>query len=651
MIAAGSIFALLAAGASPEGNATLFSPFSPDRIADLRRAFEKGDLVTVERGRARMRDRGQDVEVGSIALLDDLSRLVRCLPLGAIPIDERGPYRGARLLVRLERIRLEQVLRGDDGVEPLALEALLGEPPLYQWAPAAQTAQLVRWPDESERWSGEVIEGRFERTKCPRLKGALKETSPEAHAERSRHRARAIRETLAVLLAELDALPTLAASEVALAYASSISTLPRFELSPEWAARLIAALEAGEPSIRSAGWILLARRHELREERDAARALYRRILELGLAGGARSLSLDEESRVRARLVGLEEPDWPAVLGAARAPEPLPPRDEQVLANAEARALYALRRWDELMTFGRIWLTKPRDSGPFDAGTRELLLRVSLELDAATAMAWVEEVGPRTDSGHRAALDQLGKLAIESKRTDLATRVYDRLRIEAIEDRNKRGPSASADEARWLAERARIEFLEDDAEAFAGFIDQILALSVVVAERPLARFAAHREIARLVQDLIGRLTNEIASKPERRRFAALLLEAAVALGKQPSRWKEVLEQDASMLQVLAGPYAPGRDGRVRAAARSGTKDREKLRRERRVRQIGEVVVPRLPPRLEAPDQPTPLPVVGSFVVYERPGGEWAAGAPWAELERARKQANESKQAKTKPNTRP
>jgi hypothetical protein len=612
------------------------SPLSaPTDVADLRARFLAGDLVTLARGRALLQDRGQDVRVGPIALLDDLSRLVRCLPIGPLPDDESPIYRSARMLVRLERVRLESLAK--DGAYPeSSLADLLVEPPLYPTKVAVDPDLVVRWPLEQERWPGEIIDAQIVASRCPTKAGALKESDPKAHARGRRTRARAIRELLSSLVGELDRLPPETKGEVATAYLDLATAAEGFELPDQWDRALLVALEKSTPPWKSAGLIMLARLRELDEDDQGARVLYREVLERA------DPTEEEDSRVRTRLAGLTEPRWAEVLDIAHGVKKVRPVDAPALANAEARALYALGRFTELQTFGRAWLRRAHKEDVVDRSTRELLVRLALELEPPEAIAWIEEIGPDDPRNRSERLDELGKLAIEANDLDLAIHIYDKLRTEAgVEE--KRTPTAAAEAAHWIAERAIIEFALEDAEAFAGFIDEILLLAQREGERPLARIAPLREIARLCQELIGRITNEVESKPERRKFAALLLEAASALSQKPSRYQPMLEQYTESLKALAGSYAVGRDGRAPLPRRKPSLDaatrKRKRAQKRRVKELGEVVVPRLPPRLETEDVTTAVPSVESFLVYESAGGTWRTGPPWAALVDARKKAKQ------------
>jgi hypothetical protein len=607
---------------------------TPLSIEELRDSFLRGDLVTLERGRAILRDRGVDVELGSLGLLDDLARLVRCLPLGPVPAAETDQLLAARLVARVERIRLERVLKDSAYSESPLLELFM-HPPLYQLEAPGQTLELVRWPIEEERWPGEVIEGIPEKGVCPVRAGALRETDGKIHAANAKIRAAAERAATTAVLPLLPDLPDPAAGKIALAYLRDAVDAESFVFPIEWADRLEAGLRRGEPRVRSAGLVMLARAREINADVAGALDLYR---QLALD---ETTTTEEDSRVRVRLAALEEPDWDRVLEVVRGVRKARDVDERVLSYAQARALYAKHEFDALMTFGRVWLRKTRGGNRFDDATRDLLLRLAVELDPAQAMAWIEEIGE--ESKVRDRLDELGKLSLETDNLALATAIYDRLRVLAASERKKRGPAAASEEAHWIAQRALIEFAAEDAEAFAGFMDALVALAVEQGEKPMARWAPHREVARLALDLIGRLTNEVGEKPDRRKFAALLLEAIVKLIVKPSRFQALLEERMPPLVALAGPYATGRtDPRATPAARKTSKD-ARGKKPRKVRQLGEVIVPRLPPRIEAPDLTTEVPVLDTFLVYEDVTGTMVAGAPWMELATVRRAAKAARRA--------
>ncbi len=93
--------------------------------------FIAGDLLTLRRASVLRRQAGERVDIGRLGLLDDLSRLVRCLPIGPIPADETDQYRFQRDLVRLERIRLERLIR-DRAHRETTLADLLAGHRMYQ---------------------------------------------------------------------------------------------------------------------------------------------------------------------------------------------------------------------------------------------------------------------------------------------------------------------------------------------------------------------------------------------------------------------------------------------------------------------------------------------------------------------------------------
>jgi hypothetical protein len=606
----------------------LIAAAAPSGEAVVRESFLRGDLVSVARAKAIIADRGEVTELGSIALVSDLVLLVSCRTLAPVPPDD--PLAAARRVIRLERLRLSRILKENIYLNSPLVE-LLGAPPLFQTKAPDQSNRLVRWPVQQERWPDEIIEGVAQPLDCPSKPGALKETKPEIHALNSALRAAAERSSIAALLSDLEALPDETAGRIALTYARDASEAAGFVYPLEWSPRIEAGLERGETRVRSAGLLLVARLREGAGDPAGAKLLYR-----ALADDPRT-SNDEDSRLRLRLAALEEPDFERALAVARGTRKVRRVDEPARAYAEARALYALHRFDELMTFGRVWLRTERGDGPFDAAVRDLLLRLAVELPPSQAMAWVDEIGSANTVASR--LDQLGALALEIDNLPLATAIYDRLRVEAAGMKKKRGPSAAAEEARWIAQRARVEFAAEDAEAFAVFVDALVTMANTESERPLARLAPLRELARLSQDLIGRMTNEVSAKPERRKFAALLLEGAMKMSVRKSRYQKILEEHAAPLRLLAGPYAVGRDGRARADARKGggKQEREKELAARKVRQLGEVVVPRLPPRIEAEDVPTELPEIRSYLVYETPDGRLVSGVPWERLARIRREA--------------
>ena len=381
-----------------------------------------------------------------------------------------------------------------------------------------------------------------------------------------------------------------------------------------WRELLTKPVSRGPNRTRTASRLLLGRLAERDDERAEAIAHYRAVLE------DETRTPDEASRVRVRLAILLEPDWPAVLDVARG-EPPRAKDRMVLINAEARALYAMGETEALMTLGRKLVVEGHGAGPFFSQTMELLTLLALDLEPSRALAWLDEIGPADADRRSKRLEELAEMARERGRFELAVAIYDRRRLELLEGPRKRSPRVAAEDAHLIARRAFIEYDREDVEAFGGFIEELLSLASQQEGRPLARFAPHREVARLTQDLLGRLTDDVKEDAERQKFAALLLEANTALTKNPSRHRRVLERHQPHLVRLAGAYAAGR---------TPPPSKKKRKKKKPVKQLGEVVVARLPPRLDAPDHATPVPVVRSLLVYERAVGQWAEGAPWTPL---------------------
>jgi hypothetical protein len=581
----------------------------PTDLASLRASFLEGDLVALERGRAVLEDQGAKADRGALGLLADLSRLVRCLPLGPIG-EESDRYRGARLLVRLERIRLEQLMR-DSMHRGSSLESLL-DPTLYRTR-AEQSPTFVRWPISKETWPGEVADRSPAEPACARTPGDKKEK--EGHEKNRARRAAAERRAVAELLKELEQLPGEAAGRIALAYLVAADAAgDEFVISGRWLELLLAAIDRAAPPERSAARMLLGRSFEKNAAQDEAKEQYRRLIE------DPTRTAEEDSRARVRLALLLEPDWNQVLAAVEGSKARPV-DRAPLANAKARALFSLGRREELMTFGRAWL-RDRTEDEVDRETFDLLIRLGLQLPPAEALAWIREISGEDERAQRTSLATLADLAVAEGRHELAISIYDRLRLEAAAARERMGPRAAKLQARWLRARAVVEYERRDAASFAGFVDDILALAALEEDRPLARYAPHREVAQLCQDLMGRLTNDAPADPERKKFAALLLEAVTGLTKAPGQYREALGRYVRPLTAIAGEYAHGR------TARQPTKVK-------RVRQLGEVVIPRLPPRLDPPDHATAVPAPDSFLVYESPDGSWRSGAPWLDLLAKRK----------------
>ncbi len=324
-------------------------------------AFFDGDLVSLARAQVQLAEAGQDPHRGDWGLLEDLSRLVRCLPLGPVPDGESPQYFAVRSVVRLERIRLQRLLV-ENAYRDTDLVALLN----MKWGDhLASQPELVRWPTEIEVWPGEVTEAQVHPGACPPLPGSWRDP---AALQRKRQQARLAseRKALAALLPQLGWLPDEGAARIALAYLQEAS-IARTHLTSEWVALLNQALARGEGPVRVAGRLALAR---LVEDYGDSRGLYSQIL----ADPDRSAAQD--SRARVRLVALLEPEWTEILALTQAARPRP-EDRAALENAEARARLALGDYVGLQKLGRPLLVDQRLSGcttdcALTVQTRELL---------------------------------------------------------------------------------------------------------------------------------------------------------------------------------------------------------------------------------------------------------------------------------------
>lgn len=619
----GLVLALAATAPSVGGVST------PTDDKTLVARFLDGDLVTLRRAQVLREAAGERVDLGLIALLDDYSRLVRCLPVGGVPADEKEPYLTARKLVRLERVRLERLIR-DRAHRASALVDLLTAQRLYQ-ADEPADRRVVRWPIEEERWPGEILAPTLANRDCPSRPGAKKERPDDVHRERRRLRMNAERHHVAGLLDHLERLPPRTASRIALTYLADADSVSGFVVGAPWRRVLEATVERSPDDVRPAARILLARVAERTNDDAEIVRLYRAVL----ADPARTAA--EDSRARVRLVKhlerADPPRWPEVLEIVRGAQAPRPADEPVLINAEARALYSLGETEQLMTLGRklvqrgdLWRNASQGQlGPFLLQTNDLLTLLALDLEPSRAIAWLDEIAIANDEARAERLEELAELARERRDFDLAVALYDRRRAEVLEGLERRGPRAAAKDAELLGRRTYIEYDREDIEAFAGFVDTLVALATTEQGRPIARYAPHKAVARLTQDLLGRLTDDVKDDPEREKYAAVLLEAGTKLTVQPSRYRRVLERFAPDLERLAGAYALGRTKTAKASAKKKGKTAKKP-----VKQLGQVVVTRLPPSLDAPDLTTPVPAVSTFLMYPTPEGAWREGAPWAAL---------------------
>lgn len=585
--------------------------------------FLDGDLVTLRRATVLRAAAGERVDVGLLALLNDYARLVRCRPIDPLPADEREPYRTVRKLVRLERVRLERLVR-DRAHRGSTLVHLLGPERLYQLA-EAEDRRVIRWPIEAETWPGEILAPTSAEPDCPSIAGGKKERPEAVHREHRRLRINAERSGVADLLDHFDQLPDRTASRVALTYLADAEGVAGFAINARWRRVLEATVARSPDDVRPAARLLLAKIAERSNDGAEVERLYRALL----ADPARSAAQD--SRARVRLVKRLEPQWTAILDVIRGAEKIRPEDEPVLINAEARALYSLGETEQLMTLGRrlvqredLWRgASDGQLGPFILQTNELLTLLALDLSPSRAIAWLDEIAIAGDEARSERLEQLAERARERRDFDLAVALYDRRRAEVLEGLTRRGPRAAAKDAELIGRRAYIEYDREDVEAFAGFVDALVALATTEQGRPIARYAPHKAIARLTQDLLGRLTDDVKDDPEREKFAAVLLDAGTKLTVQPSRYRRVLERFQPDLIRLAGKWAEGRVAKPDAK-------KTKRKKAKPVKQLGQVVVQRLPPSLEAPDHATPVPAVATFLMYPTPEGAWREGAPWMSL---------------------
>ncbi len=564
---------------------------SADEIASGRAALHALDLAELERVRAAAVERGVDVSTGELAALHDLSRLLRCLPVPPVPAHESPRLLGPRLLLRLEALRV--LRRRTEGAysEDTDIQRMLGL--ATTWASPAPGASpaWVSWPLSTERWPDEVIEPALEPSVC---------ATPARRTKRDRARVEGAR--AADLIALGPELPPTLRTRVlllALARGAPLSTT----------ASVAAWLDGGEPALVPPATLRLARRAEVLGALPEAIALHQRVL----ADPQRTDA--EDGWARARLVGLLE-DPAAILEVTRAARAPRPQDAAALAHAEARALYARGDLDGLERFGRGWLARrgPPDALGFDQATEDLLVALALVRPPDRAVAWTESLGPSSERDTR--LDRLAQRAIEVGQLDLAAYVYDQLRREAAADRTRGGAPAVARLTRWLGGRAHVEHARGDPEAFADFVAELEHIASDEGDRPLARTAPHRAVAVLCQVVLGPLT-EARSQDSTRAFAGIMVKAIDKLTITPTRWSRTLVGYRGPLAELAGVGALAFKGKRPPPA---------------IRSVGVVTLPRLAPRLPAPDEPTPLPPIGSFWVrpaereHDTSGG-WVAGPPW------------------------
>ena len=574
----------------------------PTDLSKVRARLLGGDLVTLHRAQAVLRDRGRgaDLDHGDWGLLDDLSRLVRCQPLRPIPDGEVSPWREARALVRLEAIRLARRLE-DGALFDSHLSALVRPAAPYRVRSEAPGWELVRWPYAEERWPDEVVDPGVLRSDC------VPSRTGQQRAKAVQQRRNAERQAVAALLPRLDRLWPRTAAKVAYRYAeAAVRVGAHFRVPAPWLGRLDDAFARAPAKTRIAGRFLLAtlagRAPNTTEPGLDETALITKIL----SDPERTPA--EDSRARVRAVWLAGPDWPRVRRLTEDGPPPRPVDVAALVNARARALYALGARNDLKTLGRAFVRRTKlsfETTSFDAQTYDLLLRLALELAPGPALAWVREIGPTEPTRARDALADLGRRALVAERWNLAAALFDQLRLDAIRSRSGRGPRARADEAKWVGLRAQVAYARDNFSLFRGLLGEL---------KDLAQRGPPRALATLVQDSIGPLTEDVARNPRRRRYASALLQASRAVAAVPSRWQRILHRYRPLLARLAGGAAAGS---IPAAGPARPK----------IRAIGEVRLKRIPPRLPAPDHPTRTPVIRTFLVYQDAAGQWVEGAPW------------------------
>ncbi len=459
----------------------------------LRAALIAGDLRRVDRLSAAAIEDGLRVDRAAAGLVYDLRRLGHCQWLGRLPADEDPAYVGLRLLVRLERIRLER-RRHSEAHAGTWVEGLVTKARAPRGvasgaiAPPAEPPLEVAWPVEDEHWPLEVPDPEPLEDACP-----IPPVPSAAGAAELRRKAE--EEAIAALLVAQPALPKTAWGRLAFAHLATTATisvpLPILQQ----------ALEGAEPGLRSAGLLALAVYAETHESQALAPRLYREVLADPRA------TPEERSRATARVVGLIEPDFSEILELIHRASPIRPDDAPELDYAEARALFAEADAERLAQFGRRFVrTLGRSGAPdLEKATLDLLYRFALRLPAPEAMAYVEELGPPRERSAR--LEQLASVARAERSFELAVRIYDRLRLE-LDPKSARSPRAWTERARLLALRAELELERGDIEAFRTFA---LETAEIGAERappapptpPAARTAAAHALADLAQNTSAR----------------------------------------------------------------------------------------------------------------------------------------------------
>ncbi|MFO0725038.1 MAG: hypothetical protein U1E65_14760 [Myxococcota bacterium] len=548
---------------------------TPAISAELEQALIEGNFAVIEDRLALLEARGARVDLGALGLVFDLTRLGRCAVLGPIPADEQGDYRSLRQLVRLERVRLERRLRGEAHAGTW-LDGLVDGSHAPR-DPPRRVEDRIRWPAETEHWPEEALEVRSEASHCAEAPSPSRPQDPKL-------RRQAEEAMLGDLTATSSGLPPAAEARLALAHLVSGATL---SVSLE---RLLEILRTAEPERRPGGLLALAARAEASGAAAVAIAAYRAVI--ADAGAAP----EEDSRARARLVGLLEPAYDEVLAVVRGARAARAVDAPELDYAEARALQGLGDSDALARFGRRFvrsLGRPDPAG-LDQATLDLLYGYAVSLSPPEALGYAGELGPASEANLRA--ERLAAKARAEGAFDLAARIYDRLSAELGPRSTAR---AQAERARLLALRAEVELERQDQPRFAA------AVGALWNNPGFDKRAAARALA----DLCTRVSARLADLgPAKEGPIEALLQAIEALGLVEGRYGALLETHRSNLLALQGqkPLSAKRPP---------------------VKVVGEVVVPRLGTRLRSPDVPTPAPSIPGFLVYEAPGGARVLGWPW------------------------
>ncbi len=555
----------------------------------------KGDLVSLDRAEAKLNAAKRPTNHGELGLLFALGRFVRCRPPRKVEPDESPRYRAARQLIQYEAVRVAQMVY-DGRHGDLSLAALLQA----SFQTTSNNSGVIRWPKEQELWGDEVSTGAPLASLCPRDVGAL---ASQSSAKHGRVRAQRERAALSRLMNELVWFPGPTASGLALSYLRHANQANQFRLPPPLAQKLRGQIERGPASYRGAGRFLLAALTP-----QLSQVLWQDVLH------DKESTSKELSRARVHLAMQYEPDWPAVLRVATstAIDAARPSDKEVLINSRVRAQFALGRAEALMTTGRRLLRNP-GRGPLHAQSVDILMELATSLETPVALSWLEEVA-KADSAvaRHPRFINVARRALAGGRMDLAQALFDKLRVEVTAQLKR--PRQASLLSELLGARAEVAYEQGDVEGFGGLLQSLSARADADGARPLARHAPHRAVATLAQSLLGRMVERRAADTKQAYFAAHLLDAIVALPKSPRHARTFAAYVPTLTQT-AGKLATGR--RPPPVKRPPPP----------VKRLGEVVLPRLPPRLPFNPKNTRSPFVDAMVVYQGPQGDWRQGAFW------------------------